>query len=163
MAKNLADYNKLNNKEKKEYEDSIKKMYVIMGVATVFFYIIPFLIVLTGELAKAFLPMMLFMVNPLFVYMSCFLHSRRFKFNILIPAALGIFFVPTALIFYRDYRFALFGFVYLVLGLFGEFTGHLFILRKKSKRQPFGLNRLVNGPRNKEKKKADNKKANKKK
>jgi hypothetical protein len=49
--------------------------------------------------------------------------------------------------------------IYFVLGIFGEFTGYIFRKRKESKRQPIGLNKLVNGRENKKENKKYNKKS----
>ncbi len=153
MGKILTDYTNLSDKDKKEYMQSIKKLYIILGLATIFFYVIPFVILFMGDWGKVLFPMLLINVNTIFAFMACFLHSRKHDFSILVPSAIAIFFIPTVVIFLRDYHYVIFALMYFVLGLFGEFTGHLFLRRKKSKRQPLGLNKLVKGQKKREEKK----------
>ena len=165
---NLSDYNKMSNKEKEEYEASIKKLYVILGVGTIFFYIIPYATMFTGALINVIMPMLVYNVNTLYAFMACFLHARKHNFKIWVPSAIALFFVPTIVIYGDriyggDYRMIFMAGVYFVLGIFGEFTGYLFIRRKNSKKQPLGLNNLVNGRQNKSyNKKSSNTKSRKK-
>lgn len=149
----LTNYNNLSDKEKKKYEKSLKAMYIILGIATIFFYVLPFLCIFTGKLSEIFTAMLLINVNTIFVFIACLMHSRKYDFNVMPPLALAIFYMPTVIIFYGDLRFIMFCIIYFVLGLFGEFTGHLFVKRKKSNKQPFGLNRLANGKKEKKSKK----------
>lgn len=147
---NLSEYNKMGSKEKEEYEAGIKKLYIILGVGTIFFYIIPYLALFTGTWIKIIMQMLVVMINPIYVFMSCFFHTRKHNFKIWVPGAIALFFVPTIMIYFGgDYRMLLIAFMYFVLGIFGELTGYLFIRRKKNKKQPIGLNRLVNQRENK--------------
>lgn len=147
---NLSDYNKMSNKEKEEYEGSIKKLYAILGVGTIFFYVIPFAAMFTGKWYVIILQMMTINVNTIYAFLAGFFHSRKYNFKIWVPIAVSLFFVPTIMIYYGgDYRMILIAAVYFVLGIFGEFTGYLFIRRRKNKKQPVGLNKLVNGRQNK--------------
>lgn len=161
---NLSDYNKMNNKEKEEYEGSIKKLYLIMGIGTIFFYVIPFAAMFAGRWYVIILQMMTININTLYAFMACFLHSRKYGFKIWVPAAIAIFYIPTIMIFYGgDFRMIIIALMYFVLGIFGELTGYLFIRRKKNKKQPIGLNKLVNGRQNKRyNKKSSNTKKRKK-
>lgn len=155
----LTNYSNLSDKDKKKFEQSIKAMYRILGLAVIFFYVLPFACMFTGNLAQVLVPMILLNINTIFVFIACLIHSKKYNFSVLIPVALAIFYIPTVIILYRDFHYMMFAAIYLVLGLFGEFTGYLFLKRKYNKRQPFGLNRLVNGKKEKKAKPQKNKAA----
>lgn len=161
---NLSEYNKMNNKEKEEYEAGIKKLYIILGVGTIFFYIIPYISMFTGIWINIIMLMLVVGVNPIYVFIACLFHSRKHSFKIWVPGAIALYFVPTIMIYFEgDYRFILMALMYFVIGIFGELTGYLFIRRKKNKKQPIGLNRLVNQRENKKyNKKSSNTKSRKK-
>lgn len=74
---NLSDYNKMSNKEKEEYEGSIKKLYAILGVGTIFFYVIPFAAMFTGKWYVIILQMMTINVNTIYAFLAGFFHSRK--------------------------------------------------------------------------------------
>lgn len=161
---NISDYNKMNNKEREEYEGSIKKLYVILGVGTIFFYIIPYAALFAGKWSKIIMLMLVPNVNTIYAFISCFFHARKYNFKIWVPGAIALFFVPTIVIYFGgDFRMIIMAVMYFVLGVFGELTGYLFIRRKNSKKQPLGLNRLVNEKQNKMyNKKSSNTKSRKK-
>lgn len=161
---NLSEYNKMSNKDKEEYEAGIKKLYVILGVGTIFFYIIPYISMFTGIWINIIMLMLVVGVNPIYVFIACLFHSRKHSFKIWVPASIALYFVPTIMIYFEgDYRFILMALMYFVIGIFGELTGYLFIRRKKNKKQPIGLNRLVNQRENKKyNKKSSNTKSRKK-
>lgn len=160
---NLSEYNKMSNKDKEEYEAGIKKLYIILGVGTIFFYIIPYISMFTGIWINIIMPMLVVGFNPIYAFISCFFHARKHNFKIWVPSAIALYFVPTIIIYFKDYRFILMAVMYFVIGIFGELTGYLFIRRKKNKKQPIGLNRLVNQRENKKyNKKSSNTKSRKK-
>ncbi|MBQ3583236.1 MAG: hypothetical protein IJA27_00820 [Lachnospiraceae bacterium] len=153
MGKILVDYNNLSDKEKKEYQNEVKQLYITLGIATLLFYVVPFLLMFLGELGTLIMYATIINVYTVFSFMAGFMHSRKYDFHIIVPAAVSIFFIPTIMIFYRNLSLIGLALLYFVLGLFGEFTGHLLLKRKKNKRQPLGLNRLINGKNSKGKEK----------
>ena len=157
MAKNINDFNKLNDKEKQEYEASIRQFYKILIVATFFFYLIPFIIILAcgknGKVAALILEFLLFNIFTLFSFIANFLHSKIHGFKIMVPLGISIYFIPVAFIYYTPVVIS-YALMYFILGMFGQLTGFLMLRRKKSKRQPLGLNNLVNKKVSKPKKKS---------
>ena len=89
------------------------------------------------------------------------MYCKKFGFHIIIPAGLALFYLPTTFIFFGDFRGLPFVFAFFVFGMFGELTAYLFNRRRKSKRQPFGLNRLVKSAETMEKNSSKNNKSNK--
>lgn len=166
MANLLTNYNNLSDKEKKEYEASVKQLYITMAVAIFLYYLLPFILPFFGETGRLINMFAFFGVYPVFVFIASFLHAKKYDFQILIPSALSIFYLPTVVIFYDGDKITiLFAVVFFVMGLFGEFTGHLMLKRSKSKRQPIGLNTLLKLAERQQKKqeaKAKQKKAKKK-
>ena len=63
----LTNYSNLSDKDKKKFEQSIKAMYIILGLAVIFFYVLPFACMFTGNLAQVLVPMILLNVNTIFV------------------------------------------------------------------------------------------------
>lgn len=146
MARLLTDYSKLDNKEKKEYEASLKLLYILLGIATVLFYVLPVLFgMLPQEIRSTIIYLTMVNVYTAYSFIAGMVHARKHGFGIFVPISIAIFFIPTVMIFYGDMRLSFLAVLYFVLGMFGEFTGYLIIRRKKSTRQPIGLNRLVNG------------------
>lgn len=161
MGKILADYNNLSDKEKKEYEKSMKQLYITLGIATVLFYVLPYILIyFGGKIGELVLYLTIINVFTVFSFLAGFMHARKYDFQIIVPAAVAIFFVPTVVILYKNFSLIGLAVLYFMLGLFGEFAGHLMLKRKKNKKQPIGLNRIINGrPDKKEKKgKTDKKK-----
>ena len=157
MARNITDFSGLEkNKEVELYRKNIKILYIFLGIATIFFYFIPFI---TGYAygansdlwKKVIIPMLLVNINTLYIFLACFIHSSKCGFKAMTPIALAVFYVPSTFIFYGP-QMAAFAIIYLVIGLFGELAGRLFMLRSKSKKAPIGLNRNVK-PASKGKKK----------
>lgn len=154
MAKLLTNYNNLSDKEKKEYEKQIKQLYVILGIATVLFYVLPFIFLFFGgKVGQMFLYLSIINVFTVFSFLAGFMHARKYDFQMIVPSAVAIYFIPTAMILYRNLSLIGLALLYFMLGLFGEFTGHLLLKRKKNKKQPIGLNRLFNGTGSKKDKK----------
>lgn len=154
MGKILTDYNNLNDKEKKEYEKSIKQLYITLGIATVLFYVLPYILLFFGgKVGQLLLYLTIINVFTVFSFLAGFMHARKYDFQIIVPAAISIFFIPTVVILYKNLSLIGLALLYFLLGLFGEFSGHLMLKRKKNKRQPIGLNRVINGKRSKKEKK----------
>ncbi len=149
MTKLFTDYSKLNDKEKKQYEGMLKQTYTLLGVATLLFYVLPYLFWFVGGLGKVLMYLTIANVYTVFCFIAGLLNSKKYGFSVLIPLGIGIFYLPSVLIFYGDLRFAALSLVFFVIGMFGELTGYLWEKRKKNKRQPVGLNGLVNGKPNK--------------
>lgn len=154
MGKLLTDYNSLSDKEKKEYEKSIKQLYITLGIATVLFYVLPYILIyFGGKVGEFILYLTIINVFTVFSFLAGFMHGRKYDFQIIIPASIAIFFIPTVLILYNNLSLIGLALLYFMLGLFGEYAGHLMLKRKKNKKQPIGLNRIINGRKNKEGKK----------
>lgn len=145
MAKLLVNYEKLNENEKKEYEASLKMLYVLLGIATVLYYVLPFVFSMIRELGTLLIYLTIMNVYTAFCFIAGMIHAKKFGFGIFVPVAISIYFVPTTLIFYHNVSLSGWAVLYFVLCLFGELTGMLMLKRKKSRRQPIGLNRLING------------------
>src|SRR5574344_440459 len=98
MAKNLTDYNKLDDKEKQEYEASIKQFYKILITATFIFYVFPFIVVAScgkqEKLALLILEFLLYNIFTLFSFMANFLHAKNHGFKIIVPIGIAVFFIP---------------------------------------------------------------------
>lgn len=139
----FSNYNTLSEKEKKQYVQAVKFLYMTMAIAVLLFYVMPFGLGFGGKIGYAVLELSYISIYPVFVFGAGFLYCKKFGFNIIIPAGLAIFYLPTTFIFFGDLRGLPFVFAFFMFGLFGALTAYLFNRRKKSKRQPFGLNRLV--------------------
>ena len=145
MSKYFVNYQELNDKEKQEYNLMIKQLYTMLAFATLLYYGLPFALGFLGEkLGGGILVVSLMSVFPVYVFACRMINSAKYGTSVVVPLALGIFFIPTALIFYGNPAMAAFGLVYFIMGMFGEFTGFLFKLRKKSKRGLFGIGKLGN-------------------
>lgn len=154
MTKLLTNYNNLSDKEKKEYEKQLKQLYIILGIATILFYILPFILIyFGGEIGKLILYLSIINVFTVFCFLAGFMHARKYDFQIIVPSAVAIYFAPTVMILYKNLSLIGLALLYFMLGLFGEFSGHLMLKRKKNKRQPIGLNRLLGGNSGKKNKK----------
>ncbi len=159
MAKYFIDYSKLDKKEREEYDKNLKRLILMMGLATLIFYVLPYiwLRMSSQKVGLAILMLSLVAVFPVFVFGCGMIDASKGGFGFVVPALLGLFYVPTSLILYGDAKMAILGVMYFVMGMFGELTGYLFQLRRKSKRQPLGLNRLAQSARKKEKNKSKRK------
>ena len=156
MTKLLVDYNKLSDKEKKEYEGLLKQIYVFLGIATFLFYALPYGFKFLGGLGSVLLYLTIVNVYTVFSFIAGLLNAKKYGINVLIPFGISIFFLPSVVILYGDLKFFLLSPLLFLIGMFGELTGYLWIKRKKNKRQPVGLNRLINDG-GKKKKKSDKK------
>lgn len=139
----FTDYNSLSDKDKKLYAQAVKFLYITMAIAILLFYVMPFGLGFGGKVGYAVLELSYISVYPVFVFGAGFMYCKKFGFHIIIPAGLALFYLPTTFIFFGDLRGVPFVFAFFVFGLFGELTAYLFNRRRKNKRQPFGLNRLV--------------------
>ena len=139
----FTDYNSLSDKEKKLYVQAVKFMYITMAIAILLFYVMPFGLGFGGKIGYAVLELSYISIYPVFVFAVGFFYCKKFGFHIIVPAGLALFYLPTTFIFFGDFRGLPFVFAFFIFALFGELTAYLFNRRKKSKRQPFGLNRLV--------------------
>ncbi|MBQ3543786.1 MAG: hypothetical protein IJA34_02175 [Lachnospiraceae bacterium] len=148
----FSDYNSLSEKEKKLYAQAVKFLYITIAIAILLFYVMPFGLGFGGKFGYAVLELSYISVYPVFVFGAGFFYCKKFGFHIIVPVGLAIFYLPTTFIFFGDYRGLPFVFAFIVFGLFGELTAYLFNRRKNSKRQPFGLNRLVKNAEAMEKK-----------
>lgn len=146
MAKYFVDYNSLDKKEKQEYDKNLRRLFIMMGIATFLFYVLPFILNANGNLGKAILMLSLIIVFPIYVFGCGMIDAAKTGGGYAIPLLLGLFFVPTSLIMYGP-AWAVLGVMYFAMGMFGELTGYLFKRRKKNKRQPIGLNRFLNSMR----------------
>lgn len=153
----FSDYNSLSEKEKKLYAQAVKFLYITIAIAVLLFYVMPFGLGFGGNIGYAILELSYISIYPVFVFGAGFLYCKKFGFHIIIPAGLALFYLPTTFIFFGDFRGLPFVFAFFIFGLFGEFTAYLFNRRKKSKKQPFGLNRLVKSAEAMEKNSANNK------
>lgn len=139
-----ADYSTMSEKERKEYELSLKYLYTAMAFGILFYYVMPYILLgFGGEVGKTLYGYSFMSIYPVFIFVASFLHARKFGFQVIIPAALAIFFLPTSFIFYRNAGLVPFAFFFFIMGLFGELSGFLLLRRSKSKKQPLGLNKLV--------------------
>ena len=157
----FSDYNSLSEKEKKLYAQAVKFLYITIAIAILLFYVMPFGLGFCGKIGYAVLELSYISVYPVFVFGAGFLYCKKFGFHIIIPAGLALFYLPTTFIFFGDFRGLPFVFAFFVFGMFGELTAYLFNRRRKSKRQPFGLNRLVKSAETMEKNLSKNNKSNK--
>ena len=139
----FTDYNSLSDREKKLYTQAVKFLYIAMAIAVLLFYVMPFGLGFGGNIGYAVLELSYISVYPVFVFGAGFLYCKKFGFHIIIPAGLALFYLPTTFIFFGDLRGLPFVFAFFIFGLFGELTAYLFNRRRKNKKQPFGLNRLV--------------------
>lgn len=141
----FVDYSGMSEKEKKEYELSLKYLYTALGFGILLYYILPYIMLgFGGNTGKTLYGISFMSIYPVFIFIASFLHARKFGFKVIIPSVLAIFFIPTSFIFYGDASLLPFAIVFFIMGLFGEFSGYLLLRRSKSKRQPIGLNRLAN-------------------
>ena len=163
MTKLFADYSRLSDKEKKQYEGMLKQMYTLLGIATVLFYVLPYLFKFLGGLGSILLYLTIANVYTVFSFIAGLLNSKKYGFNLVVPLGLAIFFLPSVMILYGDLRFAALSPALFIIGLFGELTGYLWVKRKKNKRQPIGLNSLINGRPEKKRKKQNSGNCNQKK
>ncbi len=146
MGKMLTDYNsfKNNDKEMKEYAASMKYLYWILGIAVVFYYVIPYIFMLTfGHLPAGLYGFLVVDVFSFFVFIACFMFSRKHGFLWYVPVMTGLLYLPTVIIFNCVWQYAVFTIVYIVLGYFGCLAGYLFLRRRKNKRAPIGVNYAV--------------------
>lgn len=153
----FSDYNSLSEKDKKLYAQAVKFIYITMAIAILLFYIMPFGLGFGGNVGYAVLELSYISIYPVFVFGAGFFYCKKFGFHIIIPAGLALFYLPTTFIFFGDLRGLPFVFAFFLFGLFGELTAHLFNRRKKSKRQPLGLNRLVKSAEEMNKKSSNSK------
>lgn len=154
MTKLLTNYNNLSDKEKKEYEKQLKQLYIILGIATVLFYVLPFILIyFGGKIGGILLYLTIINVFTVFSFLAGFMHARKYDFQLIIPSAVAIYFLPTVMILYKNLSLIGLALLYFMLGLFGEFAGHLMLKRRRNKRQPIGLNRLLGGNSGKKNKK----------
>lgn len=141
MGKMLTNFNNLNDdKVAKAYRASMKQLYWILGVATLLYYVIPYILLLFQNRNPAVYGYLIVDFFTLFAFISCFMHSKNHGVVWYVPIMIGTFFLPTVMIFNYDFRYAIFSIVYIVIGFFGCFTGYLFLRRKKKKKAPIGLN-----------------------
>ncbi len=142
MGKMLTNYNNLNgNNEMKEYQASIKHMYWILGAAVLFYYGMPYIVMLAfHELPAKLYGYLVFNVFTVYAYMGCFMHSRKHNVVWYVPIMTGLIYLPTVLIYNCAWQYALMTIVYIILGFFGSLTGYLFLRRKKKRKAPIGVN-----------------------
>jgi|GEM_PF-4398686 len=129
----------------------IKHLYIILGVMTVFYYVIPCVVGAvfggTEEGAKV-VPGVLILVlymTAFVAFMVCLVNTGTYKVSWWMPILIALFFIPSAVIFYCPLlgsSMILFSLVFAAFGYFGELTGWLFKRRRNSRRQPVGLNTL---------------------
>lgn len=155
MGKMLTNYNNLRgNNEMKEYQASIKSMYWVLGVAVLFYYGIPYIIILAFHgLPAGLYGYLAFNVFPFYAFMGCFMHSRKHNVIWYIPVMTGLIYLPTVLIYNCAWQYAFLTIVYVALGYFGTLAGYLFIRRKKKRKAPIGANYAVKKSRKRYEKK----------
>ncbi len=145
MGKMLTDYSNLHeNKEMKEYAASMKHLYWVLGVAVVFYYVIPYIFMLAfGQLPASLYGFLVVDVFSFFVFIACFLFSRKHGVIWYVPIMTALLYLPTVIIFNCAWQYAVFTIVYVVLGYFGCLAGYLFLRRKKNRKAPIGVNYAV--------------------
>lgn len=134
MGKNIKEYNRMDkNKEKEFAQRAMNSMYFIMALGVMCYYILPMLNVLylNGN-ADVFTYVMMY-VNTVYCFGACYIHSAKFGFRWYMPFAVGLFFVPSCLVF-RYMSMIVLGLVYAALGFFGEVGGYAMYRRKYKKR-----------------------------
>lgn len=148
MGRNVTDFSKLEqDKQIKEYQKFVKSVYIILGIGTIFYYVIPFAAGYyftpnSAVFSKIIIPMLLINVNTIYSFLSCFLNSGKYGFKIIVPLAVAAYFIPATMIFYGP-RMSLFAIIYFILGLFGEWAGRLFAMRKAKRKAPIGFNKHI--------------------
>lgn len=146
MARHNTNYKNLKpNSEQEQYEASMRQLCVILVVLTVFYYVIPYILMLMrlGDNMDALYVLILAGIYPVVVFTSGFIHGNKNGFIWYVPLMIGLYFLPTALVVYQDFRFATFALMYAILAYFGEGASYLFARRKNKRHAPIGANYAV--------------------
>jgi len=133
MNKNIKDYQNMENgKAQEAAKKSLNQLYVVLMVGILCYYIMPFLCGFYFSGNKDIYNYIFLYINTVYSFASCYIHSLKNGFVWYVPVAVGLFFVPSCISF-GYISISLMALVYLVLGLFGSFTGYL-MYRKKNRK-----------------------------
>lgn len=133
MNKNINEYSKMENgKAEKAAQKSLNNLYAVLMAGILCYYILPFLCGLYLGGNKYVFNYIFLYINTVYSFVSCYIHAVKNGFKWYVPAAVGLFFVPSCIAFHYI-AMSLMALVYVVLGLFGSFTGYLMYRRKNKK------------------------------
>lgn len=133
MNKNINEYSKMENgKAQEALKRSLNHLYIVLGVGVLCYYVLPFLCGFYFNGNRDIFNYILLYINTVYSFGSCYIHAVKNGFKWYVPVAVGLFFVPSCMAF-GYISISLMSLVYLVLGLFGSFTGFLMYRRKNNK------------------------------
>ncbi|MDE5780831.1 MAG: hypothetical protein K2I03_05055 [Lachnospiraceae bacterium] len=133
MNKNISEYSRMEHgKAEAAAQKALNHLYIVLIIGILCYYIMPFLCGLYLGGNKDVFNYILLYINTVYSFGSCYIHAVKNGFKWYVPVAVGLFFVPSCMAF-GYISVSLMGLVYVVLGMFGSFTGFLMYRRKNGK------------------------------
>lgn len=129
--KRINEYSNMTSadREEKAAKKAINNLYVVMMFGVLCYYVLPFLCMIYFKGVTEIYNYILLYVNTVYSYIACYLHAVKNDFKIYTPLAVGLLFVPSCITF-GYISIVMMSVLYLALGFFGAFTGHIVYKRK---------------------------------
>ena len=131
-TKNINEYSKMktgNSDAKQSLQRSLNHLYIALMFGVLCYYILPFMCGLYFGGNKDIFVYILLYINTVYSFGACYFHAIKNGVKWYMPVAIGVFFIPSCLAF-GYMSISLMALVYMVLGLFGSFSGNVVYRRK---------------------------------